>query len=132
MTRPGDCESTATPPRAVVVDVDPELEPLLAALYGPTWRERIAAAYRQETLMSDRNDGRTVTLFGRVYVWARGPRGWTLRPETDDERAARADAAKHAADTARARAHAVARDDNPAALAATLASIDALEQAATR
>lgn len=45
-----------TAPRGVVVDVDPALEPVLTALYGPGWRDLIVAGLadpnptRQETL----------------------------------------------------------------------------------
>lgn len=78
------------------------------------------------------HEGRRWTLFGRVYVWTRGPRGWSARLETEEERQARLDAVRAASDAARARARGVAGQDQPAELAATLAQIDALEAAARR
>lgn len=80
--------------------------------------------------MSD-HDGRAVTLFGGVYVWQQAPSGWVLLVETPAERAARVDAARTAADAARAKARELAADDDPT-LVATLARIDSLELAATR
>jgi hypothetical protein len=83
---------------------------------------------------------RRVTLFGKVYRWHTqqrpAPAGQldgrlALRRETPAEHDAIADAVRVSCDAARAQAHRVARGDQPAALAATLAQIDTYEQAAT-
>lgn len=83
--------------------------------------------------------GRRVTLFGRVYVWHKqqrpAPAGqtawrWSLRAETDAERAARLDAVSVATDAARARAHAIGGTQSDTD--ATIARIDALHAAAAR
>jgi hypothetical protein len=84
---------------------------------------------------------RRVTLFGKVYRWTTqqwpAPAGkldarLSLHVETSAEHDAIVDAVRSSCDAARAQAHKVARGDRPAELAATLAQIDAYEQAATR